>query len=925
MPDTITPISTPSATYTGHPLLYVSCVVISLNPCCEILGSPRLFILGACYTITPPSFLLSCDCLTPSPTPSSIHSFPARRSNSRESNTLTRLHRPDEFFSLLVVKRFETGNFNPQQSNRRRTRTDEAVDVAILAAVAVNPHVSTRQLEADIGIPKTSAHRILKRHTFHPYNVHLHQELHGNDVQNRVEFCQWAQHQIIANPNFFSCVLFTDESSAKTHAGFDRWTISVNGEPRVGWTPVGTPRSRSRNEGAIRATLTHTPSASSLLRARPPEATTCVRGSSFWSTMLPNNAMFATLAASSCVCHASYRLNMLLLWHLLCGYEHITNYKKTPLLPYTIQFPRKRRTGGRKQNDCLSCRSPKERGRSGEVEARVLLLHVCTHEVRTRRAVARSGQRLTFCSGRSGPSAAAGHESKWPGWVRGCRGRERQRGEDRIAEWDGGCCVLVVMATVTRRWYTPRRKPLHPCRAKFDPSEQSSSQRWPNYPRRPSERLAAVVSFSSLHVASLGESIVACERAGPGLIPTHTGIRQAGAVSAAFAGRCGLEPHPGWEIRHSVVLISGVGVGNTLGNGIGICPERGIGKPPPGVANRVRTQGLLNTRTVDQFSVQQSERKRGSRATAGQGTVAATPINIYLKYGGGRPVEPARHFILSAVRSALLLKETKSLPWLACSPPAKANRVQSPVGSLPDFRMWESCRVFLGISRFPRSCIPTLLHTRLTSPLLALKTSDILKTRIGLGCRAFCFRRQTPDGSASSRALAYSVTISPFPICTYDFAAYAKFKCRHENGLALCNGVHTKNDLLLTGWSGVSLISGYSSMREGLKRGNRGAGAVTGRLVAPCVGVARALGGALSRTHTRTGLPGVQCLLPHHPTPIPHHPPPSPPSTRLCRPLCRAMPRPASPGKYRRRFCCLQVTTPPDFLVEIVELTGIGL
>ncbi|KAJ8883625.1 hypothetical protein PR048_015477 [Dryococelus australis] len=36
----------------------------------------------------------------------------------------------------------------------------------------------------------------------------------------------------------------------------------------VGWTPVGPPRQKSRSEGAIRATLTRTPSASSLLRAR---------------------------------------------------------------------------------------------------------------------------------------------------------------------------------------------------------------------------------------------------------------------------------------------------------------------------------------------------------------------------------------------------------------------------------------------------------------------------------------------------------------------------------------------------------------------------------------------------------------------------------------------------------------------------------
>ncbi|KAJ8873496.1 hypothetical protein PR048_024314 [Dryococelus australis] len=44
---------------------------------------------------------------------------------------------------------------------------------------------------------------------------------------------------------------------------------------------------------------------------------------------------------------------------------------------------------------------------------------------------------------------------------------------------------------------------------------------------------------------------------------------------------------------------------------------------------------------------------------------------------------------------------------LGCSPPTNANRVQSPAGSLPDFRMWESCRQcrwsagFLGDLPFP--------------------------------------------------------------------------------------------------------------------------------------------------------------------------------------------------------------------------------
>ncbi|KAJ8886303.1 hypothetical protein PR048_012514 [Dryococelus australis] len=50
---------------------------------------------------------------------------------------------------------------------------------------------------------------------------------------------------------------------------------------------------------------------------------------------------------------------------------------------------------------------------------------------------------------------------------------------------------------------------------------------------------------------------------------------------------------------------------------------------------------------------------------------------------------------------------------LACSPPTKTNRVQSPAGSRPDFRMWKLCRtmpIVLGFSR--GSPVPTLPFRR---------------------------------------------------------------------------------------------------------------------------------------------------------------------------------------------------------------------
>jgi hypothetical protein len=65
-------------------------------------------------------------------------------------------------------------------------------EVATLDAVANNSHLSTRQTENYSGMSKTSEHSILKHLKFHLYQVLLHQELHWNNFQNHVKFCQLA-------------------------------------------------------------------------------------------------------------------------------------------------------------------------------------------------------------------------------------------------------------------------------------------------------------------------------------------------------------------------------------------------------------------------------------------------------------------------------------------------------------------------------------------------------------------------------------------------------------------------------------------------------------------------------------------------------------------------------------------------------------
>lgn len=136
---------------------------------------------------------------------------------------------------LRTVNLFaETGSVK-QTRNRRRTVTHEDAETDILAAVAVNPHISTRQLARSSGISQSSILRILHRHKFHPYHVSLHQELHGDDFQNRVDFCNWAEEQINNNRDFVSTILFSDEASFTNRGQVNRHNLHYWAEENPHW------------------------------------------------------------------------------------------------------------------------------------------------------------------------------------------------------------------------------------------------------------------------------------------------------------------------------------------------------------------------------------------------------------------------------------------------------------------------------------------------------------------------------------------------------------------------------------------------------------------------------------------------------------------------------------------------------------------
>lgn len=137
---------------------------------------------------------------------------------------------------VRVIKQFTAeGSVNQKKRTRAATVCGENNQVSVAAAVAHNPHASTREISRQSGISHMSVWKMLKLHKFHPYHVSMHQELHGDDFQNRLTFCHWAVQRIQTNQNFFARVLFSDESTFTNHGEVNRHNMHYWSQQNPHW------------------------------------------------------------------------------------------------------------------------------------------------------------------------------------------------------------------------------------------------------------------------------------------------------------------------------------------------------------------------------------------------------------------------------------------------------------------------------------------------------------------------------------------------------------------------------------------------------------------------------------------------------------------------------------------------------------------
>lgn len=151
-------------------------------------------------------------------------------------------------FQRLKENLINYGSFTkPRPKNYNIEDADDAT-INVIGAVVVDPSTSSRQIEAETGVSRRRALKILKKNKFRPYAIRKQQQLLAGDSQRRLEFCNWYQQRCLADPIFSRKIIWTDEAYISSAGVFNRhnhhyWsdvnphiTVDIQNQGRFGFS-----------------------------------------------------------------------------------------------------------------------------------------------------------------------------------------------------------------------------------------------------------------------------------------------------------------------------------------------------------------------------------------------------------------------------------------------------------------------------------------------------------------------------------------------------------------------------------------------------------------------------------------------------------------------------------------------------------------
>jgi len=111
----------------------------------------------------------------------------------------------------LVTKFRETQSVKDRPRSGR-PKVDDVTEIEVIGRVNVDGVTSLRQLCNESNVPKSTIATILRRHKFHPYKMHIKQELTEDDFDRRIQFCEVMLEIIAGNDQFLKNICFSEST-----------------------------------------------------------------------------------------------------------------------------------------------------------------------------------------------------------------------------------------------------------------------------------------------------------------------------------------------------------------------------------------------------------------------------------------------------------------------------------------------------------------------------------------------------------------------------------------------------------------------------------------------------------------------------------------------------------------------------------------
>ncbi|XP_071054645.1 uncharacterized protein [Onthophagus taurus] len=122
-----------------------------------------------------------------------------------------------------IIYNFKThGSVKGKVLKKKPIVDNENVEIAVLGYFNAYPTISLRQVSKESGLSKSSIHRILKKHKYHPYSISIVQHLRDTDFARRVNFCEFILTEHYGNNQFLDNIIWSDEAKFTKNGLFNR-------------------------------------------------------------------------------------------------------------------------------------------------------------------------------------------------------------------------------------------------------------------------------------------------------------------------------------------------------------------------------------------------------------------------------------------------------------------------------------------------------------------------------------------------------------------------------------------------------------------------------------------------------------------------------------------------------------------------------